>query len=888
MGLTTAGLAAAVAPPSFLPRARRGELSTKMRSFLLFVVVVSLIVAIGRFAQHGPLDLPETARYGCYFVLAVFASSLKVRSRATHGVASMSFIFVIIALVDLNLKETVLISGSAIVFESLSLGSRKRKTADTLDALLSTLAAALIAQGLYRSQALRSFQLEPPVRLVLAVMGAFVAYNVPVAIAARLVEGFDRKRLLESLYLWSFPYHLVAATITALYSFICPFVTWYAPGLLLPMVYLIYCSYEQYVRRLERQRSHSSQVSDLHLRTIETLALAIEAKDQTTHDHLRRVQIYAIEIGKDLGLDENSLQALRAAAVLHDIGKLAVPEHILSKPGKLTREEFDKMKIHPVVGAEIVERARFPYPVAPIIRCHHERWDGGGYPDGLIGEAIPIGARILAAVDCLDALASDRQYRRALPLERALQEVASKAGKDFDPRVIRALVLRYREIEEMARSAAPIKPLIDPALQCGSHSAPCAPETDAAVPPPPFLRTIGAAREEVQKLFELSQQLGNSLELRETFAVLSRGLQPLVPYDAMALFFETPDGVVPQYLHGPDASLCNSMSLQSGGGISGWVMANAKAAVNCDPAREGGSMGALQCMISVPLTGRHGVVAALSLYSRKRSRYGGEHLRLLNAICPKLSLAVENGLTFQKAESSATTDYLTGLPNAHSLFLHLEREVDVSRYLSSGLGVLVCDLNGFKYINDTLGHLTGNRILQEVAKALRAGCRQYEYAARMGGDEFVIVCSGVQRKDLEARIPVLRSAIRAAGESVGGAGMLDSSFGSALFPDDGETVDELLAAADRRMYHDKAHMKTGANYVRKIEKGLKLNRQRRSEDRAETGLRNLQQAVQSESKASTGLIGESDSETSATCDRATSVSLRPPAPITGPVPLPTN
>src|SRR5437867_6894669 len=183
-------------------------------------------------------------------------------------------------------------------------------------------------------------------------------------------------------------------------------------------------------------------MANLHLRTIEALALAIEAKDHTTHDHLQRVRVYAIEVAKELGIPDEEMLALHAAALLHDIGKLAVPEHIISKPGRLTPEEFGKMKIHPVVGAEILERVRFPYPVVPIVRSHHERWDGRGYPDGLKGEEIPTGARILGAVDCLDALASDRQYRRAFPLDVALEKVVADSGKSFDPRVVEVLQRR--------------------------------------------------------------------------------------------------------------------------------------------------------------------------------------------------------------------------------------------------------------------------------------------------------------------------------------------------------------------------------------------------------------------------------------------------------------
>ena len=158
-----------------------------------------------------------------------------------------------------------------------------------------------------------------------------------------------------------------------------------------------------------------------------------------------------IEVAKELGASEDEMQALRAAALLHDIGKLAVPEYILSKPGHLTPEEFEKIKIHPAVGAEILRRVQFPYPVVPIVEAHHEKWDGSGYPLGLEGEAIPLGARILSAVDCLDALSSDREYRRALPLGEAMDYVVSQSGKSFDPRVVEVLKRRYPDLEDIAR-----------------------------------------------------------------------------------------------------------------------------------------------------------------------------------------------------------------------------------------------------------------------------------------------------------------------------------------------------------------------------------------------------------------------------------------------------
>src|SRR6202035_1842861 len=234
-------------------------------------------------------------------------------------------------------------------------------------------------------------------------------------------------------------------------------------------------SYRLYLGKLEDQKRHVEEIANLHLRTIEALALAIEAKDQTTHDHLQRVRIYAIEVAKELGMTGTDLEALHAAALLHDIGKLAVPEHIISKPGRLTPEEFEKMKIHPIVGAEILERVQFPYPVVPIVRAHHEKWDGTGYPYGLRGEEIPIGARILAAVDCLDALASDRQYRRALPLEDAMARVAAESGTAFDPKVIQALRARYRELEARAKTTeTPLQPQLSVDIKITKGSAPAA------------------------------------------------------------------------------------------------------------------------------------------------------------------------------------------------------------------------------------------------------------------------------------------------------------------------------------------------------------------------------------------------------------------------------
>src|SRR5437868_15368525 len=314
---------------------------------------------------------------------------------------------------------------------------------------------------------------------------------------------------------------MVGAATAGLIHFLNAHIGWQSSLLVLPPIYLMYRSYRLYLGKLETEKQHAEQVSKLHLRTIEALALAIEAKDENTAEHLQRVRVYSMALAKELRLSEDETEALQAASVLHDIGKLAVPEHIISKPGRLTPEEFEKMKIHPIVGAEICERVNFPYPVAPIVRAHHEKWDGSGYPEGLSGEGIPLGARILSAVDCLDALASDRQYRRALPLDEAMAVVAGEVNRSFDPKVIEVLQRRYQELEKTAReqpSKAPPKLSTDIKVERGLAPAAGFAQSEGSSdagskPTQDFMLRIDTARQEAQVLIDLSHQLGGSLRL---------------------------------------------------------------------------------------------------------------------------------------------------------------------------------------------------------------------------------------------------------------------------------------------------------------------------------------------------------------------------------------
>lgn len=503
--------------------------------------------------------------------------------------------------------------------------------------------------------------------------------------------------------------------------------------------------------------------------------------------------MYALEVGKELGLQPLELEALRSAAVLHDIGKLAVPDHILSKPGKLTREEFEKMKIHPVVGAEILDGVRFPYPVAPIIRHHHEKWNGTGYPDGLKGAEIPIGARILAAVDCLDALSSNRQYRRANALEDALRKVASDSGSSFDPRVVDILQRRYLEFEKL---------LIRPGSEPAAHLTVPASERPAAT----GLSSIASASQEVQTLFEFSQDLGTSLNLSDTLPLIGQRLKRIVPFDTLAVYLPHEDLLRPEYVTGDQARIFCSLSIPIGQGLSGWAARNCKPIVNGDPAEEPGYLAfdpqikPMQSALSQPLAGMNGLTAVLTLYRWDPNAFSQDHHRLLIAVSPKISLAIENALKYQRAESSAATDYMTGLPNARSLFLHLDGELARCRRTGSPLVIMVCDMNGFKQVNDNFGHLEGNNLLHAVADKLKESCREYDYVARMGGDEFVLAFPGLTLDQVPLKMARLNALTKDAGREVCGIETVGLSIGHACYPADGTDAEQLISEADRRMY----------------------------------------------------------------------------------------
>ncbi|MCX6621377.1 MAG: HD-GYP domain-containing protein [Acidobacteria bacterium] len=416
-------------------------MSSRSNTYVAAIAIAAVAVLAG---SAWTWHCADPVRYFCYLSIALAASALRLSIPGITGSVTVNYLFVLIGVVELSFGECVVMACLSALSECAWRHGKVNAGYQTLfNASVLTVSGAA-AWGAYH---LRISPLDAaafPLQLGLASLVFFVVNTLAAAKLYAVEKEIGFWSAWKQRHVSSLLHYSVAGCAVALIAWLNRAFGWEVALLILPVV----------LERMESERKHSGDMSALHLRTVQTLALAIEAKDENTAGHLERVRVYAVEVGRQAGLSRQDLNALEAAAILHDIGKLAVPEHIISKPGRLTNEEFDRMKMHPVIGAQILAQVGFPYPVVPIVRSHHERWDGTGYPDGLAGEKIPLGARILAAVDCLDALASERQYRRALPLDEAMDMVEKESGKSFDPAVVAVLKGRYRELEKMARLAS--------------------------------------------------------------------------------------------------------------------------------------------------------------------------------------------------------------------------------------------------------------------------------------------------------------------------------------------------------------------------------------------------------------------------------------------------
>jgi putative nucleotidyltransferase with HDIG domain len=471
--------------------------------------------------------------------------------------------------------------------------------------------------------------------LVLALL--YFGFNCGlVAVAVALESGEPMVAVWRKHFLWLAIGYLASASVAFCLVLLMQQSSLVAVAAVLPLLGVFHLTLRASFGRLDDARRHLHAMDRLYLSTIETLAMAIDAKDDVTHSHVRRVQTLAMALAREMGIsDESELKALEAAALLHDTGKLGVPEHILNKPGGLTEAEFDKMKLHVDIGADILSLVGFPFPVVPIVRCHHENWDGSGYPNRISGEAIPIGARILSVVDCFDALTSDRPYRKRLSDEAAIEILRERSGRMYDPTVVETFIRIRKDIllEDHSRSDE------QQVMQRITRSRQAAAQ----------LPTIANDQtpDGLLVFVSLSRMASGDASQADVLLTASHLVAEVFPGVTGAWFVPEPsqDRLTAAESFGQAASLVRGLSIGVGERLTGWVAATRQTIVNSPAALDLGERAsfvqpALTHSLSVPLTAGDRLVAVLTLYASTADALDAQRGRLLDVVAPHLAHAL--------------------------------------------------------------------------------------------------------------------------------------------------------------------------------------------------------------------------------------------------------
>ena len=582
------------------------------------------------------------------------------------------------------------------------------------------------------------------------------------------------------------------------------------------IVAAIYLIYRTSLERVHSKTREAEDVGRLHLATAEALATAIDAQDQTSHCHVRRVQIFAAGMGELLKLSKPEIDALRAGALLHDVGKLAVPAHILNKPGRLSSAEFEKMKIHTTVGAQLLSRVDFPYPVIPIVRHHHEQWNGQGYPDGLRGEQIPMTARIISVVDCFDSVREDRPFRRGMTRDEAIALLLRGSGTHFDPHVVELFIENLEKFEDQIATLGLSVP--EPESSPSESYALADIDLEQTRERGCYMAydQIKNAHREVYALYEIARTFGSSLDVRETLEVLVDKIGHVVSFDTCVVYLydEVRGYATATHVAGKNATMLSTKCIAPGEGVTGFALANRSAVNQLHPSldfvgSDSERVGEYRSMAALPLFKDEVLLGALSVYSTKLDRYTDDQMRMLETVTKLASDAIGNAVHHAEARSNALTDVLTGLPNGRYLTMRFDEEVSRARRMGRSFQVMMLDLDDFKIVNDTFGHKVGDKMLREIARIIQAQLREYDFLARYAGDEFVAVVQelvGSQVEELRARIEsvVAQFSLHVRGDKRARVGI---SIGTATYGADGETLDQLLVAADQAMYRVKSSRK---------------------------------------------------------------------------------
>jgi diguanylate cyclase (GGDEF)-like protein len=570
---------------------------------------------------------------------------------------------------------------------------------------------------------------------------------------------------------------LMTAVTGTLPLFINGWDSYYARMVVVMAVATMLCAYiPARVRQalLNEYETRRRQQEESYVATIGALAAALDAKDRYTEAHSRETAELAVNVGKRLGLHGEELRLLEYGALLHDIGKIGIPGYILQKPGPLTPEEFAIMREHPVIGERILASVPFLAPLGPIVRAEHERWNGSGYPDGLKGEEIPIQARIIHACDSFHAMASDRAYRKALPMAEIVAEFRKETSQQFDPRVVDVMLeLIEQEPPHITAAAHANESVLDVAVSGPRSWA-----------------------QHMQTIEALGQQLARATSTQDICNRMGETIAVLVPQDQCRVLLMNTDRTRLEvaYLRGSAreeyrAVTPENATVEVGEGIAGWVAESRRGVVLGDAehhpkAKHVPGTGVIdESMLAVPVVFEDEILAVIVVIKLGLNQYSLDQLRLLTILANQAAVSMANARLIDRLASAATIDALTGLMNRAAF----EEAVNKQLLRPQSWGtLLMLDVEKLRDVNEAYGHRAGDAVLKRIARAIRTSIRTEDLASRWIGDDFAILAPGLDAGQAEILAKRIESALQSDRISV--------RWGTAEYHGDALTAQDLLAA----------------------------------------------------------------------------------------------
>lgn len=640
-----------MALPPDMTQTRRPPLSGAIRAYVLTVAAVGLLVVLRSMTDLIP-QLSQASwrsQWLSLVGLTLVSGLLPVTLPTVNVSISVSETFVIAGtLLFGQAGGTILVLLDALVISARLTWSRRLRWEQVFFNLaappLSIWTAALVVGVRPLFETAPAFNTVFVLTLALFALLYFLLNSWLLAVAVALQQRTRPQRIWWAHFRELAVNYAAGASIAALLVYNARTVDLTFVAVILPLLIVLYFTYYWANKRVESERDKNTQLNRVFMSTIEALALAIDAKDQVTHGHIRRVQRHTIALAEALGVkDEKQLDAIRAAALLHDTGKLAVPEYILNKPGPLTASEFERMKVHAAVGADILKSIDFPYPVEPIVRYHHENWNGTGYPEGLKEQLIPLGARILSVVDCYDALTSDRPYRPRYTRQQAEQILRERRGVMYDPWVVDGFLGILDQLEQLEANERE---------QSGSDTA-----HKASMPAQ--LEVISATQAEEREFNELRRELPRATSLVAAADVLFRHLRRVIPAATLALYSHKNDSaeLTVTAWSGAGASAVEGLRIPIGDRISGWAFAHKQLVVNSDATLELGPVAKtfatpLRYALAAPIDGPSPGV--ITLYGS--DPFDKEHRRMIEAAATLFVASMSSSAFGETPSSTGVTD----------------------------------------------------------------------------------------------------------------------------------------------------------------------------------------------------------------------------------------